>query len=475
MKKTLFGILVAVLGIVLGAGGMFYYGLIKPAGPSTSSGAPAGAPSAANPAAQKSGNEAGKAPAGAAEPKSAGVGGAPAASSGASATAASPVAGTGASAKGGPGAGGGPGGPSPVEIAKPELISWPRSVTAVGTLRSDESMIVRSEVAGRIVSLNFQEGQRVGKGQVLVKLDESVPRAELEQARANQRLAKAKFDRAVELKEKNFISGQAKDEAENAVQLADANAKLVEARLQRLTITAPFAGAIGLRSVGIGDYVRDGQDIVTLDKTDPIKVDFKVPELFLSAAKQGQTLQIALDSVPNRAFTGIVTAINPQLDAAGRAVILRAQLPNRDGVLRAGMFARVRLLLSENADAITILEQSLAPQGDEQFVFRVVEGRAVRTKVEIGQRRDGRVEIVNGLTASDTVVAAGWQRIRDGAAVRPVSGGGGQGGAGGSGGKSGEKAGDRPAGKGESTLVGGAAEKPAMEKGGEKAGPKVQK
>jgi membrane fusion protein (multidrug efflux system) len=237
-------------------------------------------------------------------------------------------------------------------------------------------------------------------------------------------LAKAKFERAAELKERGFISGQAKDEAENAQRVADASVQVVEARLARLTIAAPFTGIAGLRVAGVGDYLREGQDVVTIEKTDVIKVDFKVPEVFLSATKVGQPLQIALDAIPKQTFNGTVVAVSPQLDAAGRAILLRAQMPNKDTTLKPGMFARVRLLLSENADAITIPEQSLAPQGDEQFVFRVVEGRAARTKVEIGQRRDGRVEIVSGLAATDRVVAAGWQRIRDGAAVRPVSAGG---------------------------------------------------
>jgi membrane fusion protein (multidrug efflux system) len=316
------------------------------------------------------------------------------------------------------------GGASPVEIATPESLNWPKTVTSVGTLRSDESVTIRSEVTGRIQAIHFKEGQRVARAQLLVKLDDTVLRAELEQAKANQRLAKAKYERAAELKERGFISGQAKDEAENALRLADAAVQLVEARLARLSIASPFAGVAGLRAAGVGDYLREGQDVVTIEKTDVIKVDFKVPEVFLSATKVGQPLQIALDAVPKQSFSGTVIAVSPQLDSAGRAILLRAQMPNKDFSLKPGMFARVRLLLAENTNAITIPEQALAPQGDEQYVFRVVDGRATRTKVEIGQRRDGRVEIVSGIAPSDRVVVAGWQRIRDGAAVRPVGTGG---------------------------------------------------
>ncbi|HQD66308.1 MAG TPA: efflux RND transporter periplasmic adaptor subunit [Casimicrobium huifangae] len=387
MKKTVYGIVVAVLGAVLGAGAMFLFGLGKPA-------TPAPAPQAAAPApAAKSGEGEKKAADG-----GAGKGAAPAG-----------------------GAGGGSG--TPVELGKPEKLNWPKSVTAVGSLRSDESVIVRAEQSGRITALNFKEGQPVKAGQVLVQLDDSLARAELEQAKANQKLAKAKFDRAVELQQKNFISGQARDEAENALRVADATVSLAEAKLTKLVIKSPFSGTVGLRSASVGDYVKDGQDIVNLEKTDPIKVDFKVPELFQSKISVGQALSVSLDALPGKPYSGRVYAVNPQLDTAGRAVVLRAQMDNHGGALKPGMFARVRLTLADTGDTVVVPEQSVAMQGEEQIMFKVVDGRAMRTKVEVGQRRDGKVEIVEGISGSDTIVVAGWQRLRDGAAVRPASGG----------------------------------------------------
>jgi membrane fusion protein (multidrug efflux system) len=290
-------------------------------------------------------------------------------------------------------------------------------------LRSDESVIVRAEQSGRITALNFKEGQPVKAGQVLVQLDDSLARAELEQAKANQKLAKAKFDRAVELQQKNFISGQARDEAENALRVADATVSLAEAKLTKLVIKSPFSGTVGLRSASVGDYVKDGQDIVNLEKTDPIKVDFKVPELFQSKISVGQALSVSLDALPGKPYSGRVYAVNPQLDTAGRAVVLRAQMDNHGGALKPGMFARVRLTLADSGDTVVVPEQSVAMQGEEQIMFKVVDGRAMRTKVEVGQRRDGKVEIVEGISGSDTIVVAGWQRLRDGGAVRPASGG----------------------------------------------------
>jgi membrane fusion protein, multidrug efflux system len=400
MKKTIYGLIVAILGAVMGVGGAYFFGLNKPAAPAAATGAPT-APAASARSADAAGKPAdgAKAPDGVAKPGDA------------------------TKAAGGAPGGGGPGGPSPVEMGKPEKLNWPTSVTAVGSLRSDESVIIRSEQSGRIVSLNFKEGQPVRKGQLLVQLDDGVTRAELGQANANLKLAKAKFDRAVELNEKKFISGQAKDEADNALRVAEAAVKLIEARLGRFNIEAPFSGTIGLRTASIGDYIKDGQDIVNLEKTDPIKVDFKVPELIQSKVRVGQSLAVTLDAIPGKPFVGTVFAVNPQLDTAGRAVVLRAQMPNRDGALRPGMFARVRLTLSDIGETIVVPEQAVAMQGEEQIMFKVVDGRAIRTKVEVGQRREGKVEILQGIAATDTVVIAGQQRLRDGAAVRPAGGG----------------------------------------------------
>ena len=148
----------------------------------------------------------------------------------------------------------------------------------------------------------------------------------------------------------------------------------------------------------MGDYVKEGQDIVNLESLDPLKVDFRVPELALSQVQDGQTLQITLDAIPDRAYDGRVFAINPLIDANGRAIVIRAQVPNRDGKLRPGMFARVRLFTSDNKDALVVPEEALFPVGDDKYVYKVVDGKATRQKVEIGQRREGRVEIVNGLT-----------------------------------------------------------------------------
>src|SRR4029079_14326239 len=246
------------------------------------------------------------------------------------------------------------------------------------------------------------------------------PRAELEQAKANYVLAKQKFDRAVDLAKRNFISGQAKEEAENNVKVAEASVQLAEAKLAKTDIRAPCPGISGLRAVSVGDYVKEGADLVNLESIDPLKVDFRVPETYLRQVQPGQLLTITLDAMPGSQFDGKVVAVNPLVDAAGRSIVIRAQVRNQDIVLRPGMFARVRLITKQQADAMVVPEQALVPQGTEQYVFKILDNKVVRVKVETGQRRDGKVEVVAGLVPGDLIVTAGQLKIRDGSPVTVI-------------------------------------------------------
>jgi len=304
-----------------------------------------------------------------------------------------------------------------VEAITASTAPMPQSITAVGSLRSDESVTLRPEVAGRVSAIGFQEGQRVAKGTVLIKLDPAINEAEVMQAKANLTLAKAKYDRAVDLQKQGFISGQARDEAENSLKVMEASLSLATAKLNKMEIRAPFSGLIGLRSVSVGDYVKEGQDMVNLESIDPLKVDFRVPEIYLKQVQVGQKLEVSLDALPGRKYEGTVSAINPLVDAAGRAIVIRAQVRNADTSLRPGMFARVKLLTKDERDALVLPEQALVPQGEDQYVFRVVDGKATRTKVEVGQRRDGKVEVVKGIAPGETIVTAGQLKLRDGTPV----------------------------------------------------------
>lgn len=305
-----------------------------------------------------------------------------------------------------------------VEAAAVRVERLPRSITTVGSLRSDETVVVRPEVPGRVSAIGFREGERVEAGAVLLSLDDSVQRAELARAEANLALSKSKHERSLELRDKGFISIQAIDEAENHLRVAQAEAQLARARLAKTQLRAPFDGFIGLRQVSPGDYVKEGQDVVNLEKTDPLKVDFRVPEVSHRDVRDGQSLQITLDALPEQSFEGRVYAINPLLDASGRALVIRARVPNPRARLRPGMFARVRLLTAEVVDSLVVPEESVFTVGEDRFVYRIVSGRAERRKVETGMRADGKVEIASGLSATDRVVTDGHIKLREGTAVR---------------------------------------------------------
>jgi membrane fusion protein (multidrug efflux system) len=319
----------------------------------------------------------------------------------------------------GPGpAGKGPGGPVAVETAAVATARLQEDVAAIGTLRSNEAVVVRPEISGRISEIGFTEGSKVEKGQLLVALDSSVYAAEVQQARANLALAETNFRRTTDLERDKFVSATAKDQSLNALRVAQANVALAEARLAKTQIRAPFGGVIGIRQVSVGDYVKEGQDLVTLEDISSLKVDFRLPEVMLTELKRGQAVEVASDAIANRTYTATLDAIDPLVDQNGRAVILRARLKNTDGQLRPGMFVRTRLILAERAGALTVPEEALMPAGTEQFVYKVVDGKAARVKVRTGLRRGSQVEVTEGLQAGDVVVTAGQIKLREGAAVR---------------------------------------------------------
>jgi len=308
----------------------------------------------------------------------------------------------------------------PVEAVGVEVGTITDEVSAIGTLRSNESVIIRPEIAGRIAGIHFSEGEPTRIGALLFALDDAIYQAELTEAEASLLLAQRNYERAAELYTKGAGTARGRDEAEAVLQTDRARVVLAKARLEKTRISAPFDGILGLRQVSIGDYVTPGQDLVNLENIDPIKVEFRVPERFLSGLARGQGLRVTVDAFPGRAFEGEVYALDPRVDTAGRSVAIRARVPNSDRVLRPGLFARVNLAIESRKNALIVPEQAIVPRGDERFVFKVVDGKAVMTKVILGQRRTGRVEIVDGLEPGDVVVTAGQIKIRDGAPVKVV-------------------------------------------------------
>lgn len=309
----------------------------------------------------------------------------------------------------------------PVEAAKVTAAPLSEQVTAIGTLLSDEAVTVSSEIPGRLKEIHFQEGQPVEKGAPLFTLDDSVYRAQLDDAEAKLKLAEQTNQRTSTLFSNKYATAQSADEATSNLAVSTAATELARVQLEKTRIVAPFSGIVGLRHVSVGEYITAGQALVNLEAIDPVKADFRVPEKFLPAIRVGQTIRIKVDAFPEASFEGKVYAIDPKLDVSGRSLLVRALVPNNDQRLRPGLFARVTVLLQLKEDALTVPEQAIVPQGDSQFVYKIVDGKVKLTKVVTGTRREGRVEIVEGLTAGDEVVTAGQLKIRDGSAVSVVA------------------------------------------------------
>lgn len=322
------------------------------------------------------------------------------------------------------------GGPVPVEAQPVRIAPAETTIGAVGTMLSNESVVLRPEVAGRVSAINFTEGGKVTKGQVLVELESTIERADLAKAEAQRDLARSNFERAKELRRNNVGTQRSLDEAEAAIRVADAEVQLAKARLEKRQLVAPFDARTGLRLVSIGEFVNAGTSIVNLEQIDPLKVDFRVPEIFLAAVETGQSIEVAIDAFPGERFRGTVTTVNPLIDENGRSIVIRARIDNPAERLRPGLFARVNLTLATRQEARWVPEQSIVPQGEQQFVYKVVDpgdGKPKTVKlaeVKLGIRRRGEVEIVEGVAETDMIVTAGVLRLRDGAPVQVQPGGG---------------------------------------------------
>jgi membrane fusion protein (multidrug efflux system) len=318
-----------------------------------------------------------------------------------------------------------------VEVAKAEAAKVQDDAQAVGSLRSRQSVMLRPEVSGRIARIGFADGQRVRKGQLLLQLDDTLQRAEQKQAEAQLAIAQANYNRNRELVAQNFVAQRALDESSANLQVAQAQVQLARARVARMRVLAPFDATAGIKNVSVGDYVKDGADIVNLEDISALYSDFRLPERYLGRLQRGQRVDVTADALPGRSYAAVIDAIDPQVDANGRSVLVRSRIDNAKLELRPGMFVRTRAVFSERADAVLVPEEALVPQGNKQFVIRVVNGKAgadgkpeqtsQRVEVKTGLRRAGKVEIIEGIAANDVVVTAGQQRVqRDGQPLRVV-------------------------------------------------------
>lgn len=315
--------------------------------------------------------------------------------------------------------------PTPV-VARPVIVDeFVDSIEAVGTAKSNESVIVTAKVTETVSLVNFYDGQSVEVGEILVELADEEASADFEEARVSQREAQKNFDRISGLVSRGNATRSSLDAAVAALDRAKANAEALEARVSDRLIRAPFAGVLGLRAVSPGMLVRPGDTIATLDDISVIKLDFSIPETYLGALGLGLEVTAASAAYPNRKFTGTITAIDTRVDPDTRAVKVRAEIPNQELLLKPGMLLTTTVIKDRRMSK-TIPEEAIVPIKDQLFVYVVEEnGRGAtvaRREIEIGSRRPGFVEVVRGLEVGERVVTEGTHRVTPGRPVNLVSG-----------------------------------------------------
>jgi membrane fusion protein (multidrug efflux system) len=301
--------------------------------------------------------------------------------------------------------------------------NWENALTAVGTLIAVQGVTVAAELAGKVVEIDFEAGRPVKEGEVLLRQDTSTEKAQLPGAEAQVKLARINLERATQLYAKNLISQVERDNAVVNSEQAEAQVESIRAAIAKKTIRAPFSGYLGIRQVNLGQMLREGDPIVTLQSLDPIFVDFTLPQQQLSPVRLGLTVQVTADVLPGKTLEGRITAINPLVDAETRQIRLQATMANRARNLRPGMFVNVAVRLPARQTVLAIPATAVlyAPYGDSVFVIEDApdkKGKVLRQQfVRLGQKRGDFVAVTSGLEEGATVVSTGVFKLRNGQPV----------------------------------------------------------
>ncbi len=323
-------------------------------------------------------------------------------------------------------AAGPPGGmpPMPVDVdtARREIVI--DAVRATGRIEAMQAVDLRPDEQGRITALLFEEWQTVAEGAPLIKIDDAMLRAQLERLRADRDLARQQLDRIRRLRAENASTPADLERAEASHRSAEAQLGVLELQIARTTVRAPFAGVVGQRFVSAGDYVTSATRLLTLQTVDPQRAVIEVPERHAVDLRRGQTVEFTVAARPGHVFRAQVEFIDPVVQGANRTILVKARAPNRDHLLRPGMFVEARLATGTRPNAIVIAEDAVQPLRTANIVWAVVDGKASRRVVQLGARAQGKVEIVSGVNVGELVVIGGLERMSEGMPVAPRAGGG---------------------------------------------------
>ena len=305
---------------------------------------------------------------------------------------------------------------TPVIGARANLEPWSDPLEALGTLRADESVTLSATVTDTVAEVNFRDGQVVEAGQLLVRLQDDEQQALLRAAQAQRDERRATVNRLAQLQARNLAPRADVEDAQARLRQVEAEIQGLEARLRNYRVRAPFDGVVGFRDISVGSLVTPGTALVTLDKTDVMKLDFSVPEVFLALLEPGLPLAARSVAFPDERFEGHVESVGSRVDPVSRSVSVRAELANPELRLRPGMLMEVIVQRSPR-EAVVVPENALIPSGDRQYVLVIDEAddnRVERRQVKVGERRTGQAEILEGLDGGELLVAHGVQRVQPG-------------------------------------------------------------
>ena len=307
-----------------------------------------------------------------------------------------------------------------VVVSEATIESFPLSAEALGNARANEAVDIRPEITAAVTEILFEEGQTVGEGDILLRLENSEPLADLAAARAALVDSESQLRRSRELFKNRVVSESELEQLEARRDADQAAVNAAQSRLNHTTIRAPFAGQLGLRRVSLGSVVSPLTVITTLDDTSSIKLDFDVPEVFISRLSIGLNVNARSAAWPDLVFRGTVISIDTRVDPISRTITVRALLPNEEVRLRPGMFLTVSLL-KEDVRSLVVPEQAIVPERSKQYVF-VVDGEnlVARREVTTGRRRPGEIEVLDGLAPGDLVIIEGTQKARPGQPVQII-------------------------------------------------------
>lgn len=305
-----------------------------------------------------------------------------------------------------------------VEIEQVTVQPFQENLVSVGSLVANESVVLRPEIEGKLLHVFFEPGTHVEKGTNLFRLDDSILRSQLEEAKAQLKLSELEYERAKLLAEKKVGPMKEMQKSLATFEVQKSNLAVAKEKLEKSLIKAPFEGLIGMKDISVGAYVRPGEDLVVLEDVDPMKVDFNVGEVYLQDLKVGMPVKVKVDGFDKKEYTGKIEAIDARVDTVNHSIRVRASMHNEDRKLRSGLFASVKLTVRDEDKAILVPESAVEQRNGEQVVYRIIENVAVETPVTVGPRRDGLVVIEDGLFSYDVVATAGASKLQNGVPVK---------------------------------------------------------